>query len=92
VILIVLLAVAGLLAGIVVGAALSRWAPAFPALFFVGVLVFLGWSIGAAWDGDGVDWLSGLTALFALLGWIAGIVLGIGVRRTQRRRDLARSA
>ena len=38
---IVLFAAAGLVAGLVLGAALSRWQPAFPALFFAGVDVFL---------------------------------------------------
>ena len=85
---IVLFAAAGLLAGLVLGAALARWQPAFPALFFAGVVVFLVWSVAAAWDSDGIDSLTGLTGLLALLGWIAGIVGGIGVRRSQRRRTL----
>lgn len=88
---IVLFTAAGLVAGLLVGAALARWQPAFPALFFAGVVVFLLWSISAAWDGDGIDSLTGLTGFFALLGWIAGIVGGIGVRRTKRRRTVQRT-
>ena len=77
-----------LLLGIVVGLALSRWQPAFPALFLAGVVVFLAWSVVAVWSDDGVGTATALTGFSALLGWIAGIVAGIGFRRQKRRRGL----
>jgi hypothetical protein len=85
---IVLFTAAAVLLGIVFGSALSRWQPAFPALFLVGVVVFLAWSVVAVWSDNGVDTVTALTGLFALLGWIAGIVGGIGFRRQKRRRGL----
>ena len=75
--------------GIVFGSALSRWQPAFPALFLVGVVVFLAWSVVAVWSDNGVDTVTALTGFFSLLGWIVGIVSGIGLRRRQRRRGVA---
>ncbi len=85
---ILLYAAVALGAGLVLGSALSRWQPAFPALFFAGVVVFLTWSVFAVWDDNGLDTASGLSGFFALLGWIAGIVGGIGFRRQKRRRGL----
>ncbi len=79
---------AALLGGLVLGSALSRWQPAFPALFFAGVIVFLVWSVFAVWDDNGLETATGLAGFFALLGWIAGIVAGIGFRRQRRRAAL----
>jgi hypothetical protein len=81
---------AALVAGLVLGSGLSRWQPAFPALFVAGVVVFLVWSVFAVWDDNGLDTVSGLSGFFALLGWLVGIVGGIGVRR-QRRRGVTRT-
>jgi hypothetical protein len=78
-------------AGLVLGSALARWQPAFPALFFAGVVVFLVWSVVAVWDENGLDTTTALAGFFALLGWIAGIVAGIGVRRQHHRRDVTRT-
>jgi len=86
---IVLFTAAALLVGIVFGSALSRWQPAFPALFLAGVVVFLAWSVVAVWSTDGIDTMTALTGFFSLLGWIVGIVSGIGLRRKQRRRGVA---
>jgi hypothetical protein len=86
---IVLFTAAALVLGVVFGAALSRWQPAFPALFLAGVVVFLAWSVVAVWSTDGIDTMTALAGFFALLGWIVGIVSGIGLRRKQRRRGLA---
>ena len=85
---ILLFTAAALLLGIVFGSALSRWQPAFPALFLAGVVVFLGWSVVAVWSTDGIDTLSALTGFFSLLGWIVGIVGGIGLRRKKHRRGV----
>ena len=85
---IVLFTAAALLVGIVFGSALSRWQPAFPALFLAGVVVFLAWSVVAVWSTDGIDTLTALTGFFSLLGWIVGIVGGIGLRRKKRRRGV----
>jgi hypothetical protein len=84
---IVLYTVAAAVLGVVFGWAFARWQPAFPALFLMGVVVFLVWSVVAVWSGDGVDTLTALTGFFALFGWIAGIVGGIGFRRQKRRRS-----
>gem|GEM_PF-2675889 len=85
---IVLYTAAALLLGIVFGSALSRWQPAFPALFLAGVVVFLASSVFAVWSDNGVGTGTALTGVFALLGWIVGIVGGIGFRRQKRRRGL----
>ena len=85
---IVLFTAGALVAGVVFGSALSRWQPAFPALFLAGVVVFLAWSVIAVWSDDGVGTMTALTGFFALFGWIAGIVCGIGFRRQKRRRGL----
>jgi hypothetical protein len=85
---IVLYTLAALVSGLVLGSALSRWQPAFPALFFAGVLVFLVWSVFAIWDDNGLETGTGVAGLLALLGWIVGIVGGIGVRRQRRRTAL----
>jgi hypothetical protein len=85
---IVLYTASALLLGVVFGSALSRWQPAFPALFLAGVVVFLAWSVVAVWSDNGVDTMTALTGFFALFGWIAGIVGGIGFRRQKRRRGL----
>ena len=85
---IVLLLLAGLLAGGFVGTALAAWKPAFPTLFLAGVTVFLVWSGLEAWSGSDDDTVGALAGFFALVGWIAGITAGIGVRRQQRRRAL----
>ena len=85
---IVLFTAGALVAGVVFGSALSRWQPAFPALFLAGVVVFLAWSVIAVWSDDGVSTMTALTGFFALFGWIAGIVCGIGFRRQKRRRGL----
>jgi hypothetical protein len=85
---IVLFTAAAFVAGVVFGSALSRWQPAFLALFLTGVGVFLAWSVVAVWSADGVGTMTALTGFFALFGWIAGIVGGIGVRRQKRRRGL----
>jgi hypothetical protein len=82
---------AALVAGLLIGSTLSRWQPAFPALFFAGVVVFLVWSVYAVWNDNGLDTITGLTGFFALLGWIAGIVAGIGVRRQHHRRGMTRT-
>ncbi len=79
---------AALLLGVASGSALSRWQPAFPALFLAGVVVFLAWSVVAVWSANGVDTVTALSGFLALLGWIAGIVGGIGFRRQKRRRGL----
>ena len=88
---IVLFTLAALVPGAVLGAALARWQPAFPALILAGVVVFLAWSVVAVWSPDGVGTMTALTGFFALFGWIAGIVVGIGVRRQKRRRGLTRT-
>jgi hypothetical protein len=85
---IVLFTAGALVLGVVFGSALSRWQPAFPALFLAGVVVFLGWSVVAVWSADGIDTTTALTGFFSLLGWIVGIVGGIGLRRTKRRRGV----
>jgi len=84
----IVLFTAALVAGVAFGSALSRWQPAFPALFLAGVVVFLAWSVVAVWSDDGVGTMTALTGFFALFGWIVGIVGGIGFRRQKRRRGL----
>jgi len=84
---ILLFTAAAFVLGAILGAALARWQPAFPALFLAGVVVFLAWSVVAVWSANGVDTLTALTGFFALLGWIAGIVGGIGLRRQKGRRS-----
>jgi hypothetical protein len=85
---IVLFTAVALVLGIVLGSVLSRWQPAFPALFLAGVVVFLAWSVVAVWSAEGIDTVTALTGFFSLLGWIVGIVGGIGFRRQKRRRGL----
>ena len=85
---IVLYTGAAVVLGVVFGWAFARWQPAFPALFLAGVVVFLAWSVVAVWSADGIDTLSALTGFFSLLGWIVGIVGGIGLRRKKHRRGV----
>jgi hypothetical protein len=84
---VLLLGGGGFVAALALGLALAPWRPAAPALFALGVVLFLGWSIaGLWWPSDGV--LRSLTGFFNLLGWLCGGAIGVTARRQRVRRAL----
>ena len=75
---------AGLALGGFLAAALSRWQPAFPALFLAGVAAFLAWNAIGLWRDSGDDAAAVLAAFSALVGWIVGVTAGLTARRGRR--------